>query len=73
MVSKLCSDGGITCEMNGVLSQELKRWHARSAKLLLLCVKRIQSSVVAARVADVLREVLTKFTRFNVMYTEDDE
>ena len=57
----------------GALSGIRSAQHARSAKLLLLFVKRIQSPVVAARVADVLCEVLNKFTRFRVVYTEDDE
>ena len=38
-----------------------------SAFLLLFCVKRIQANETAARVSDVLREVIDVFARFDVL------
>jgi hypothetical protein len=48
----------------GALREELTHWENRSAFLLLLCVKRCQTSRTAARVSDVLRETLDLFCRF---------
>jgi hypothetical protein len=56
----------VECREHGPLRRALKRCEARSAMTLLLCVKRRQTDVVAARVADVLREVLSEFTPFQV-------
>jgi ankyrin repeat protein len=48
----------------GNLAEALTRIEARSAFLLLLCVKRYCSPSVAGRVADVLREVCSEWLRF---------
>ena len=61
----------IVCEHNGEIPKALKRWEARSAMALLLCIKRTTAPNVAGRMNDVLREVLDLFTRFNVLYDED--
>ena len=58
--------GEIKCAIAGQLREELNRWEDRSAFLLLLCVKRIESNKTAARVSDVLREVIDVFARFKV-------
>ena len=69
--SRLCSDGGIVCERDGVLRSVLNEWEARSAIPLLLSIKRTQTPRVAGRLADVLREVLGEFTKFNVVHAVD--
>jgi ankyrin repeat protein len=63
----LCSDGGIVCKRDGVLRVALDRWETRTALNLLLCVKRTHTRNVAGRMSDVLREVLSRFTKFNVI------
>jgi hypothetical protein len=58
--------GQVKCVVGGPLRRELTRWEERSAFLLLLCVKRCQTDRTAARVSDVLREVIDAFARFHV-------
>jgi hypothetical protein len=65
--------GQVECVIDGSLREELNRWENRSALLLLLCVKRIESNETAARVSDVLREVIDVFARFNVLMCASDD
>jgi hypothetical protein len=77
LMMSMCS-GQVECVIDGPLRQELTRWENRSAFLLLLCVKRCQTDRTAARVSDVLHEVIDVFVRFHVLldaapvYSDDD-
>jgi ankyrin repeat protein len=71
VLSQLCR-GEVTCVAAGPLTQELKQWEARSALMLLLALKRTQSSQAAARVSDVLRDVSELYSRFHEGVMIDD-
>jgi hypothetical protein len=65
---RLCSNGVLACKRDGVLRQVLDRWEASSAMTLLLCVKRTRALVVAGRILDVLRKLLSEFTKFQMAF-----
>jgi hypothetical protein len=60
----------VRCRVDGPLLYELKKWERRSAFTMLLALKRTQSSQVAARLSDVLRDVFQFYTRFYVVEVE---
>jgi hypothetical protein len=65
-MSQLCY-GDVQCVTSGPLIKELKRREERSAFTVLLALKRTQSSRVAARMSDVLRDVLELYACFRIV------
>jgi hypothetical protein len=61
-------DNYMLCTTSEPLRETLGGLEVNSSLLLLLCVKRICTDVVAARVGDVLREVCEEWTRFQIVY-----
>jgi hypothetical protein len=70
LISYLCH-GFVVCYWDDALRRVLDLWEARSVMTLLLSIKRTQTPRVAGRLSDVLREVLSKFTKFNVVHVVD--
>jgi hypothetical protein len=65
VLAQLCSEP-LVCVAGGPLRRELDRWESRSTELLLMCVKRTLGPHVAARTADVLRDVSVEWVAFRV-------
>jgi hypothetical protein len=71
VMNQLCH-GEVVCVAAGPLLRELKQWEARSAFTMLLALKRTQTSQVAARVSDVLRDACELYARFHVVEVQVD-